>query len=157
LCIATYTTARDHLRPLLREQPAAHDDEEINPMDERLEADPERALVVCQQRAELDGVLATLPTKLRIVWMMSELDEMKFGEIAEVLEITPNAVNKRLRRARADVEVAVARRRAAEKRKLHGAGALLLLPLGADAIGRMARSLPIPDVPDETRDRLWRR
>src|SRR5262249_34139254 len=132
-------------------------DEEIDPMDERLEADPERAIVVRQQRAELDEVLATLPSERRIVWMMSELDEMKIDEIAEVLDISPNAVSKRLQRARADVEVIVARQRAAEKRKLHGSCALLLLPLGADATGRMARSLPLPDVPDETRDRLWRR
>jgi RNA polymerase sigma-70 factor, ECF subfamily len=152
---STYRAARDYQRRLLREQPAAHD-KDINPMDETLRGNPERAFAVRRQWDEVDALLETLPPERRIVWVMTEIDKMTLAEIAGVLDISPNTVNKRLQLARADFEAALARKRAVENRKLGRAGALLLLPLDADAIMRMARDLPVHDVSTSTRERLWR-
>src|SRR5262249_10826767 len=66
-------------------------------------------------------------------------------------------VHTRLRRARMDLEAALARKRAEEKRIFGASSTLVMLPLSAEALRRTARSLPVPEVPDATIERLWRR
>src|SRR5262249_55391044 len=122
----------------------ADNDKDITPMDETLRGDPDRALTVRRQWDELLELLDSLPPKRRQVWVMAEYDEMKLEDIAEVLELPLGTVHTRLRLARADLEAALSRKRAQEKRKLGAAGSLLLLPLTAAAIARTARSLPVP-------------
>lgn len=156
LRMATFWAAQDHLRRLRGERPAA-EDEDNEPMDETLSGDPDRALAVRRAQDDLAALLEALPPERRIVWVMSCLHRMTQVEIAETLEISPNTVNKRLHLARADFDAALARKRAAEKRTRADAGALLLLPLDADAIARMARSLPADEVSAATHDDVWRR
>jgi RNA polymerase sigma-70 factor (ECF subfamily) len=69
--------------------------------DERI--DQERA------RALLDAALERLPMDLRLVFTLHELEEMSMSEIAEVLGIPSGTVASRLRRAREEFEVIVAR------------------------------------------------
>lgn len=150
---STYRAARDRRRRLAREQPAAQD-HEVNPVDETLMADTERALAVQQQWDFMLELLDTLEPERRLVFVMAELDEMTSAEIAQILELSPNTVSTRLRLARADFAAALTRKRAEEQRKLRGAGALLL-PLDADALLRKARMLPIPESSAAERERLW--
>jgi RNA polymerase sigma-70 factor (ECF subfamily) len=149
---STYRAARDRQRRLTREQPVAQD-YELNPVDETLMADTERALAVRQKWAFMLELVDTLQPERRLVFVMAELDEMTLAEIAVTLEISPNTVGSRLRLARADFDAALTRKRAEEQRKLRGVGALLL-PLDADALLRMAQALETPDVSASTRARI---
>jgi RNA polymerase sigma-70 factor, ECF subfamily len=151
---ATYRAARDLRRRLVREQPAAQD-QDLNPVDEKLMADAERALAVRQQWAFLLELMDNLEPERRLVFVMAELEQMTAAEIAEVLELSPNTVSSRLRLARADFDAALTRKRAEERWKRRGVGAILL-PLDADALLRTARDLPKSDVSASARARIWR-
>jgi RNA polymerase sigma-70 factor, ECF subfamily len=151
---STYRAARDRRRRLVREQLAAQD-HDLNPVDETLMADTERALAVRQQWAFLLELMDTLEPERRLVFVMAELEQMTAAEIAEVLELSPNTVSTRLRLARADFDAALTRKRAEERWKRRGVGAILL-PLDADALLRTARDLPKPDVSASARARIWR-
>jgi RNA polymerase sigma-70 factor, ECF subfamily len=155
LAKATRWAARDLRRRLVRE-PLAAQDEVIKPMDETVRGDPDRALAVSQKWDELLELLDTLSPERRTVWVMAELDKMKLEEIAEELGFQLGTVATRLRLARADFEAALSRKRAEEKRKLGRADSLLLLPLTAEAIVRTARTLPVPELPASTSERIWR-
>jgi RNA polymerase sigma-70 factor (ECF subfamily) len=61
-------------------------------------------------RAMLDDVLAKMPIDSRTVFMLFELEEMTMAEIAELLDLPLGTVASRLRRARAQFEVAIKRR-----------------------------------------------
>src|SRR5262245_35864807 len=67
LRMATFWAARDHLRSLHGEGLMAQD-EEIDPMDETLRGDPNRALAVRRAWDELDALLEAIPPERRIVW-----------------------------------------------------------------------------------------
>ena len=57
----------------------------------------------------LDGVLHAMEEDLRAVFVLFELEEMPTAEIATLLAIPPGTVASRLRRAREEFEVQVAR------------------------------------------------
>jgi RNA polymerase sigma-70 factor (ECF subfamily) len=59
-------------------------------------------------RALLDRVLAQMPTDMRAVFTLYELEEMTMAEIADVLSLAPGTVASRLRRARAHFEAQIA-------------------------------------------------
>ena len=61
-------------------------------LDEQLDAARARAL--------LDEALASLPDDLRVVLVLSELDEITAPSIAELLDVPVGTVASRLRRAR---------------------------------------------------------
>ncbi|HKQ69254.1 MAG TPA: sigma-70 family RNA polymerase sigma factor [Polyangiaceae bacterium] len=67
--------------------------------------------LAAQKRARevLDAILAAMPLDLRMVFVLSEIEELTMGEIAEVLAIPPGTVASRLRRARADFDARVER------------------------------------------------
>ncbi len=67
-------------------------------------------------RAVLDGVLAAMPTELRAVFTLYEIEEMTMGEIAEVLGLPQGTVASRLRRAREQFEARVDRLQARMRR-----------------------------------------
>ena len=73
---------------------------------------PEAQLDGERERALLDAVLATMTPTLRMVFVMSELEELTMAEIAEVLAIPPGTVASRLRRAREEFDEAARRVRA---------------------------------------------
>ena len=49
----------------------------------------------------LDAILSTMPEKLRLVFVMFELEEMSGEEIARLLDVPVGTVRSRLRLARA--------------------------------------------------------
>ena len=67
--------------------------------------------LIDQRRARetLDGVLHAMEEDLRTVFVLFELEEMPTAEIATLLAIPPGTVASRLRRARAEFEVQIAR------------------------------------------------
>jgi RNA polymerase sigma-70 factor (ECF subfamily) len=70
-------------------------------------------------RAVLDGVLAAMPTDLRAVFTLYEIEEMTMGEIAGLLRLPQGTVASRLRRAREQFEARVDRLQA-RMRKTEG-------------------------------------
>lgn len=60
-------------------------------------------------REILDAIVGTMSLDLRVVFVLYEIDGLRSGEIAEVLGIPLGTVASRLRRARADFELRVAR------------------------------------------------
>ncbi len=60
-------------------------------------------------RALLDGVLETMPSDLRAVFALYEIEEMTMAEIAQLLALPPGTVASRLRRAREQFEREVER------------------------------------------------
>ena len=67
--------------------------------------------LIDQRRAReiLDGVLNAMEEDLRAVFVLFELEEMPTAEIASLLAIPPGTVASRLRRAREEFEVQIAR------------------------------------------------
>ncbi|GMQ78759.1 MAG: RNA polymerase sigma factor [Anaerolineae bacterium] len=61
---------------------------------------PERYLSEAEITAELDRAIATLPPKLKAVFMLREIEGLSTKECAEVLEISESAAKVRLHRAR---------------------------------------------------------
>jgi RNA polymerase sigma-70 factor, ECF subfamily len=61
---------------------------------------PERYLSEAEITAELDRAIATLPSKLKAVFMLREIEGLSTKECAEVLEISDSAAKVRLHRAR---------------------------------------------------------
>jgi RNA polymerase sigma-70 factor, ECF subfamily len=64
-------------------------------------ASPEDLLDKRRARALLDSALATMPTDLRTVFVLFEIEELTMVEISGVLEIPAGTVASRLRRSRA--------------------------------------------------------
>ncbi len=67
--------------------------------------------LIDQRRARemLDGVLHAMEEDMRAVFVLFELEEMPTAEIAALLAIPPGTVASRLRRAREEFEVQIAR------------------------------------------------
>ncbi len=72
---------------------------------------PDAALQTQRDRELLDRALDQLPTELRAVLTLFELEGLTFTEIASVLEIPRGTVASRLRRARTEFKKSVARLR----------------------------------------------
>ena len=60
-------------------------------------------------RKLLDDMLADMPTDLRAVFTLYEVEEMTMAEIAQILDLPPGTVASRLRRAREHFERSVER------------------------------------------------
>ena len=67
-------------------------------------SNPEQEFLNKLLRADLDRALATLPEEHRIVVVLSDLEEFKYGEIAEALGVPIGTVRSRLARARAALQ-----------------------------------------------------
>ncbi len=87
-----------------REQPQDDHWEAIDPS-------PHADELLDQQRARalLDEALERLPTDLRLVFTLHEVEEMSMSEIAHVLGLPAGTVASRLRRARQNFEAIIAR------------------------------------------------
>jgi RNA polymerase sigma-70 factor (ECF subfamily) len=100
-----YNLCQDRLRKRRPESPLAMDvdDDETIPAP-TLFVDwsrvPERYLTEEEITAELDKAIATLPPKLKAVFMLREIEGLSTKECAEVLEISESAAKVRLHRAR---------------------------------------------------------
>jgi len=63
------------------------------------EQSPEEQLNYKELKKNYEVALASLPDKQRVVFLMSRLEELKYAEIAERLEISVKAVEKRMKNA----------------------------------------------------------
>jgi hypothetical protein len=63
-------------------------------------ADPAESSEVNAQIEALAGLLASVQPELRIVWVLREVDDMSYEEIAQTLNLTESTVRGRLARAR---------------------------------------------------------
>lgn len=59
-------------------------------------------------REVLELALTELPWRQRAVWLLREIEELSYTEIAEILHTTPTVVRGRLHRARASLKVRMA-------------------------------------------------
>jgi RNA polymerase sigma-70 factor (ECF subfamily) len=69
----------------------------------------EELLSLQQARRHLDGILDGMPMELRVVFILSDLEEMTMSAIAELLNVPAGTVASRLRRARAEFREKAAR------------------------------------------------
>jgi RNA polymerase sigma-70 factor, ECF subfamily len=68
---------------------------------------PEQEFLDKLLRQELDRALAELPEHYRVVIVLADLEELKYGEIAETLGIPVGTVRSRLARARSALQASL--------------------------------------------------
>jgi RNA polymerase sigma factor (sigma-70 family) len=146
----TYRTARDFLE-LARTR--EHLTETAQSDHKDTATDPERHLIEHQARDLLRDVLQSLDHAQRTIFLLAEIDQLTYLEIADVLGISETTVQCRLRRARDDFEKALHRKRVAEERR--SCGVWLPLALFNSAALTEANRMD-PDVSAEVRRRVWR-
>ncbi|GAA1749664.1 RNA polymerase sigma factor [Aeromicrobium alkaliterrae] len=93
-----------------RRRPLAVDDAILEPIAQRERAqnrlatssrnDPEREVLQRELWETLTMALSELPWTQRSAWMLRELEDLSYAEIAEVLDTTPTVVRGQLHRAR---------------------------------------------------------
>ena len=105
------TAARGQMEPLVD---VDVDDERPFSMFERLHqpfllwfGNPEQELLDKLMREDIDRALAELPEYYRVVVVLADMEELKYGEIAEALQIPVGTVRSRLARARAALQEAL--------------------------------------------------
>jgi RNA polymerase sigma-70 factor (ECF subfamily) len=84
-------------------------------------SNPEQAFVDRLLRDDLDRALAALPDHYRLVVILSDLEELRYAEIAEALGIPIGTVRSRLARARSALQKTLWRQ--AQERGLSGGSA----------------------------------
>lgn len=89
-------------------RPEALDD---GPNAPRTEDGPEREVARREQLALVRSAIEGLDERRRLVFVMSEVEQMSAPEVARALDIPVNTVYSRLRKARSEFEEAVARLR----------------------------------------------
>lgn len=98
-----FRTARNHCLDLIRRR--AHrvipmEDAALDEQQDELAVDPSQAADSGSRLAEAHAVLQRLPESLRSVFVLYEVNRLRYREIAAVLEIPLNTVKIRLLRAR---------------------------------------------------------
>ena len=89
--------------------------EETNDEPTSAAPDAEQMIDLRRARAKLDAILDAMPMELRAVFVLFELDEMPTQEIAALLDVPVGTASSRLRRARAEFSVQVARMQRRER------------------------------------------
>ncbi|NNG20658.1 RNA polymerase sigma factor [Naumannella sp. ID2617S] len=69
----------------------------------RSRVDPARTTEVNAQLQALARILATLDPELRVCWVLREIDEQSYREIAQTLNLTESTVRGRIARARTQI------------------------------------------------------
>lgn len=127
------------------------EDEDLDTMDPTT-IDNERRTATSREEALLDEILQTLDDDCREAYLMHELDDISYADIASALEVPKTTIISRMRRAREHVDAAVKRYNAAAEHRSRGG---FLLPLvSTKALVDAARVLP--HVSADVRDRIWR-
>lgn len=104
-------------------------------------------------RSQILAVLECLRDDLREVFEMSEVEQFTIAEIAATLRKRPGTVSTMLRRAQEEIEAAVARLAARERR----ANRALMLPmLGASAVDWRAAGQLFDGPPPGMAEQVWR-
>lgn len=99
-------------------------------------------------------VLQNLSPERRAVFLMMEVEQFSTADTAQALGIPENTVSSRLSRARDEVAAALARIRAAERRK-SGATVVLLPAFWFDWRKLVEENSAVPEVPEEMANRVW--
>jgi len=73
--------------------------EEVSSMD-REDAGPEHVLARSELLRMVEGLVDALPTLYRTVFVLREVQQLSTAEVADLLELTPEAVKQRLSRAK---------------------------------------------------------
>lgn len=81
-------------------------------------SNPEQEFLDKLRREEIDRALADLPEHYRVVVVLADLEELKYSEIAETLDIPVGTVRSRLARARSALQASLWR--LARERPLSG-------------------------------------
>ena len=102
--------ATDMVRRRARRQTDAHDPEDLqlesNGMADgsrRSRVDPAHTTEVNAQLHALAQILATLDSELRVCWVLREIEELSYREIAQTLSLTEPTVRGRIARARTQI------------------------------------------------------
>lgn len=102
--------ATDMVRRRARRQTDAHDPEDLqlesNGMADgsrRSRVDPAHTTEVNAQLHALARILATLDSELRVCWVLREIEELSYREIAQTLSLTEPTVRGRIARARTQI------------------------------------------------------
>ena len=113
-----YRTVREHRRLLRRKSPHERDGAPLDP-DELVDAraDTDALMTRAEASRVIDVLLDSLDQDKRVVFVLSELEEMTANEIAEIVGVPPKTVYSRLYAARADFEKAAARFRQRQGRR----------------------------------------
>ncbi|WP_207782478.1 RNA polymerase sigma factor [Phytoactinopolyspora limicola] len=92
------TLNRAHnLRRQRRPEPREVDEDTLPPASG---ADPEGSTIERELVAALDRALAQLPERQRIIWLLREVDQLSYEEIADITHTSKDAVRGQLHRAR---------------------------------------------------------
>jgi RNA polymerase sigma-70 factor, ECF subfamily len=75
-------------------------DEDLVPIMEQADANPEQLLELKRARLLLDRLLSPMPIDLRAVFVLYELEGLTMAEISGALDLAPGTVASRLRRGR---------------------------------------------------------
>ncbi len=99
---------REALDVRRRTRPLAVDNDILEPLAQRAtldrapaaDSDPHQALMARELWENLELALSELPWRQRASWLLFELEDMSYDEIARVLDTTPTVVRGQLHRAR---------------------------------------------------------
>jgi RNA polymerase sigma factor (sigma-70 family) len=87
-----------------RDVPLSGEDEACDPALVDAAPDPEAIAVQRDASRQFDGMLAALPPDFREILILREMEDMSYGDIAQVLNIPIGTVMSRLARARAQLK-----------------------------------------------------
>lgn len=102
--------ATDLVRRRARRQTEAYDPEDLQTEStgladgsRRSRVDPAHTTEVNSQLRALAQILATLDSELRVCWVLREIEELSYHEIAQTLSLTEATVRGRIARARTQI------------------------------------------------------
>lgn len=91
-----------------RRRPIAVDDRLFSPMENKTFTEPHDHASADELRRVLERALGELPWRQRSAWLLREIEELSYEEIADTLDTTPTVVRGQLHRARATLKVRMA-------------------------------------------------
>lgn len=98
-------TANEVLAARRRRRPLSVDDELLSTVPARRDQDPEQVATARELREALHQALAELPWRQRAAWLLREVEDMPYAQIAKVLDTNETVVRGQLHRARRTLSV----------------------------------------------------
>lgn len=98
-------TANEVLAARRRRRPLSVDDELLSTVPSPLNHDPEQVATARELREALNQALAELPWRQRAAWLLREVEDMPYAQIARVLDTNETVVRGQLHRARRTLSV----------------------------------------------------
>jgi RNA polymerase sigma-70 factor (ECF subfamily) len=77
----------------------------MEPADQHAGAHPSHAMELSERQAQVRAALAELPEEYSTVLVLKEMENLKYDEIAEILECPIGTVRSRIHRARAELRL----------------------------------------------------